>query len=140
MTRKLAPKPSGKHSMAKSRTKVGKFKTAQVPPSSSYIGTGKATVTMVKLRSRLLRRCNRSLTRAHPNPTVAADSSGDIFPRELPEGYAQSSSLTRVRTVGFGPRPRGATIGDWTFGKAPEGKPQPQKHLLTCLQGSEGFR
>ena len=39
-----------------------------------------------------------------------------------------------------GRREKGGSVGDWTFGKAPEGKPQPQKHLLTCLQGSEGFR
>ena len=92
---------------------------------------GKATVPTVKSRSRPPKRRNRSPTRTPPKLTVAADGSGDVFPRELPEGYLQSSSSTRVRTVGFGPRPRGATIGDWTFGSSPH----PQKCSLTCLQG-----
>src|SRR6185503_9501120 len=77
------------------------------------------------------KRRNQRTTRIQQKPTVAADGSGDVFPRELPEGYTQSSSLTRVRTVGFGPRPRGATVGDWTFGSSPH----PQKCSLTCLQG-----
>ena len=62
----------------------------------------------------------------------SADGSGDVFPRELTEGHTQSSSLTRVRTVGFGPRPRGATVGDWTFGSSLH----PRKCSLTRLQGS----
>ena len=86
---------------------------------------------MVKSRSRPPKRRNRSLTRTPPKPTIAADSSGDVFPRELPEGYTQSSSSTRVQTVGFGPRPRGATVGDWTFGSSPH----PRKCSLTRLQG-----
>ena len=55
--------------------------------------------------------------------TVAADGSGDVFPRELPEGYAQSSSLMLVRTVGFGPRPRGATVGVGPSDRLPEVDP-----------------
>ena len=79
------------------------------------------------------KRRNQATTRTQQKPTVAADGSGDVFPRELPEGYTQSFSLTRVRTVGFGPRPRGATAGDWTFGSSPH----PRKCSLTCLQGPD---
>ena len=93
---------------------------------------GKPTVPTVKSRSRPPKRHNRSLTRAQQKTTVAADGSGDVFPRELPEGYTQSSSLTRVRTIGFGPCPRGATVGDWTFGSSPHSR----KCSLTRLQGS----
>src|SRR6185312_12576802 len=76
------------------------------PPLRLY-RRGKATVPTVKSRSRLTKRRNRSPTRTPPKLTVAADGSGDVFPRELLEGYMQSSSSTRVRTVGFGPRLRG---------------------------------
>ena len=86
---------------------------------------------MVKSRSRPPKRRNRSPTRRIQKLTVAADGSGDVFPRELPEGYLQSSSLTRVWTVGFGPHPRGATVGDWTFGSSP----YPRKCSLSRLQG-----
>ena len=100
------------------------------PPLRLY-RRGKATVPTVKSRSRPPKRRNRSPTRKPPKLTVAADGSGDVLPRELPEGYLQSSSSTRVRTVGFGPRPRGATVGDWTFGSSPH----PRKCSLTCSQG-----
>ena len=65
-----------------------------------------------------------------PKLTVAADGSGDVFPRKLPEACMQSSSSTRVQTVGFGPHPRGATVGDCTFGSSPH----PRKSSLTRLQ------
>ena len=90
---------------------------------------GKPTVPTVKSRSRPPKRRNRSPTRTPPKLTVAADGSGDVFPRELPEGYMQSSSSTQVRTVGFGPLPRGATVGNWTFGSSPH----PRKCYLTRL-------
>ena len=77
---------------------------------------GKATVPTVKSRSQPLERCNQSPTRSNPKSTVAADDSGDVFPRKLPEGSEQSLSVMWVRTAGFKPRPRGATVGDWTFG------------------------
>jgi len=91
------------------------------PPPLRLYRRGKATVPTVKSRSRPLKRRNRSLTRTHTKTIVTADGSGDVFSRELPEGYEQFPSITRVRTVGFGPRPRGATVGDWAFGKSPEG-------------------
>ena len=101
------------------------------PPPLRLYRRGKATVPTVKSRSRPPKRRNRSPTRTPPKLIVAADGSGDVFPRELPEGYMQSSFSTRVRTVGFGPRPRGATVGDWTFGSSPH----PRKCSLTRLQG-----
>ena len=30
-------------------------------------------------------------------------------------------------------------VGDWTFGRTPGGRSRPRKHLLTCLQGSDGW-
>ena len=100
-----------------------------LPPLHLY-RRGKATERTVKSRSRPTKRRNRSLTRTQPKPTIAADGSGDVFPRELSEGCVQSLSMAWVRTVGFGPRPRGATVGDWTFGNAPGGLSQTRKHLL----------
>ena len=88
------------------------------------------------MRRRQPKRRNQTTTRAQQKPTVTADGSGDVFPRELPEGCTQSSSLTRVRTVGFGPRPRGATVGDWTSGTSS----YPRKCSLTLLQDSNERR
>ena len=87
------------------------------PPLRLY-RRGKATVPTVKSRSRPPKRRNRSPTRKPPKMTVAADGSGDVFPRELPEGYLQSSSSARVQPVGFGPRHEGLLLGIGPSGKA----------------------
>ena len=86
------------------------------PPLRLY-RRGKATVPTVKSRSRPPKRRNQSLIRTQPKPTVAADGSGDIFPREIPEGYTQSSSLQ-----GFGPSASDLALEGLLLGIGPSGQ------------------
>ena len=67
--------PSEKALYSKKRRRYAKLKRAEDLPPLHLYRRGKATIPMVKSRSRPPKRRNRSLTRTQPKPTVVADGS-----------------------------------------------------------------